>query len=492
MNIPTSTSRSSSFIIRADASPQMGTGHVMRCFALAQAAQDMGLTVHLMGRVNVPWVLEKLRSENIPFTRLEGEVPKEESPEAFLALIRESGLHPDWIVTDGYHFTLPCQKAVREAGYKLLVIDDYNHLPEYSCDILLNQNLGAEDFAYSGDIGTKLLGPKYALLRREFVQARQRAEQRQFPAKPEKLLLTLGGGDFSSFLPSIADALTLPELTGCTLRVIQGGMREEDIRRSLAKCPATLEILGRVDDMPALLLDTDLCITAGGSTCWELCAMGVPFLVLAIAENQKNVCGSLCKAGWTSIFSIVTVKALLHPLGKFFPVNGVDAEGGTRVLRVCEPLHELCVRKITLADSDSILHLANDVDVRKNALTSSKIEASEHSQWFKCKLEQIEDVPFFIVHYHQQLVGYVRFDKGNDKGTAIVTIAVSPQWRDKKIGTAVLQKCCQMLPKHWATVIAYVKPENFASQKMFVNAGFIFDGEKIIKHVMVLCYYMNL
>ena len=486
------TSRLPSFLVRADASPQMGTGHVMRCLALAQAAQDMGFSVHMMGRVNLPWVLEKLHSENIPFTRLEGEIPTEESPEYLLKLIQESGFSPDWVVMDGYHFTLPCQRAIREAGYKLLLIDDYNHLPEYSCDILLNQNLGAEEFVYSGDIGTKLLGPKYALLRREFVKARKLAEQRHFSSKPKKLLLTLGGGDFSSHLRLIASALALPELTGCTLRVIQGGMREEDIRDCLSQCPATIEILERVDDMPALLLDTDLCVTAGGSTCWELCAMGVPFLLLEIAENQKKVCASICKADWASAFSMSTLKKLLNFAGKPFHYSNADAKGCERVLRVCDPLHGLSVRMATLADSDFILHLANDEDVRKNALASNKIEDCEHAQWFKRKLEQIEYVPFFIIYYQQQLVGYVRFDKGNDEGAAIVTIAISPEWRNKKVGTAVLTKCCRLLAGRYSTVISYVKPNNVASQKMFLRTGFTLSGQKIIKNTLVLCYNLTL
>ena len=305
-------------LIRADATSLMGTGHVMRCLALAQAAQDMGLSVHMAGRVNVPWVLAKLHTENIPFTLLEGEVPKEESPAVFFEQIQTLGVHPDGVVTDGYHFTLPCQKAIREAGHKLLVIDDYNHLPEYSCDILLNQNLGAEVFAYTGDIGAKLLGPKYALLRREFVKARRLAVQRQFPSKPEKLLLTLGGGDFTEHLRSIADALTLPELSKCTLRVIKGGMQEKDIRESLSQCPAKIEILGRVDDMTSLLLDTDLCITAGGSTCWELCAMGVPFLVLELTNNQHDVVVNILKDGMSMLFSLTNLKNTFDVWRDFF------------------------------------------------------------------------------------------------------------------------------------------------------------------------------
>ena len=161
---------SASLLIRADAAPAMGTGHVMRCLALAQAAKVRGIPVRLVGRVNVRWVRERLRTEGVAFTALEGEVPEKEAPEDLFGQPSDNfsneveGVTP-WVVLDGYHFGLDCQKAVRAAGYKLLVIDDYCHLPEYSCDILLNQNIGAEKFAYTGDIGAKLLGPEFALLR---------------------------------------------------------------------------------------------------------------------------------------------------------------------------------------------------------------------------------------------------------------------------------------------------------------------------------------
>lgn len=287
--------KSISLLIRADAAPRMGTGHVMRCLALAQAARRAGLEVHMICRLGVAWVQERLALEGVPVHRVGGEPPAQEYPEDVLAQLRMDSLpvpSPEgegiWVVVDGYHFTLECQQAIRAAGYKLLVIDDYAHLPEYSCDILLNQNIGAETLEYHGDIGKKLLGLEYVLLRQEFLDAREKAAQRVFPPTPQKILITLGGGDFIEYLERIAAKMNEPELAGRTVRVIQGAMDAGRIRAAFAASPAKLEILPRVDDMPALLLDTDLCITAGGSTCWELLCLGVPFLTVEVAENQHN------------------------------------------------------------------------------------------------------------------------------------------------------------------------------------------------------------
>jgi UDP-2,4-diacetamido-2,4,6-trideoxy-beta-L-altropyranose hydrolase len=304
--------------IRADANPRFGVGHVMRCLALAQIAAQKGFNVYLVGRISVPWLREYFVKENISFTELTDDIPDTEKSENLLAqLARSSPEKADaagWIILDGYHFGPECHKAVHSAGYKLLVIDDYNHLPEYHCDILLNQNFGSEDFIYTGNIGHKLLGPKYALLRPDFASARTQAENRIFPEKVKNILLTLGGGDFSTYLDRIAPALAVPDLSDCTLRIIAGSMPETGIRAALRGCPASLEILRRVDDMPKLLLDTDLCITAAGSTCWELCCLGVPFLVHPVADNQQEIARWSILNGTAKSFNMDNIVSLMYDI----------------------------------------------------------------------------------------------------------------------------------------------------------------------------------
>jgi UDP-2,4-diacetamido-2,4,6-trideoxy-beta-L-altropyranose hydrolase len=297
--------------IRADASPQMGTGHVMRCLALGQAARAEGVPVHITGRVAVEWVRKRLEIEGIAFSGLPGPPPATEKPEDLLARLGGSG-KGDWVALDGYHFGLDCQQAVRAAGRKLLVIDDYAHLREYSCDILLNQNIGAEEQAYKGDMGRRLLGPKYALLRPEFLLARRRAAERSFPGKAQNILLVLGGGDFSAHLERIAPGLARPQLAGCALRVVTGAMPPERVRGLLRDCPANLEILDRAADMPAIFTAADLCVTAGGSTCWELCCLGTPFLTMEVAENQHDLVLGLQKNGIAPIYAPEALAAMMR------------------------------------------------------------------------------------------------------------------------------------------------------------------------------------
>lgn len=283
-------------IIRADASSSIGTGHVMRCVALAQAAVKQGISVHLIGHIGVPWVKERLAMENIPVTFLEGEAPEKENPLTLLEQLDSEG-GADWVVLDGYRFHLDCQVAVRDAGYKLLYIDDYEHLPEYSCDILLNQNIGAEAFLYKGDIGEKLLGEKYTLLHPSFLVARQKAESLCKHNPPRHILISLGGGDSSKYLPEIVQCLQTVDLSKSTITVLQGSMAYEYIEKKFASLACPVKILPVCHDMASLLLETDFCITAGGSTCWELCCLGVPFCTVAIAENQEAIIKNLASRG---------------------------------------------------------------------------------------------------------------------------------------------------------------------------------------------------
>lgn len=328
----------SHLLIRADATSTIGTGHVMRCLALALAAQAEGINVRMVCRLGVDWLVARFAKENLPVTSLDARLPERESPEILLQQLAEGaqGAPPSqsWVVLDGYHFGLDCQKAVREAGYKLLVIDDYAHLPEYSCDVLLNQNIGAEKFQYQGDIGQKLLGLRYVLLRPEFLAAREKAKARVFPETPQHILLTLGGGDSSPYLRCMAHHFAVPEMQGRVLRVIAGAMSNNAVFEYLRDCPASIEILRNVENMPALLLDTDLCITAGGSTCWELCCLRVPFLVVEIAKNQHAITKNLFHADKNILFSARNMQNKMCRLNaeQSFLVDGKGANLVARAL----------------------------------------------------------------------------------------------------------------------------------------------------------------
>lgn len=481
--------------IRADAAPRVGTGHVMRCLALARWALQEGADVVFSGRVNVPWVRERLEREGIPFFPVHGDIPTSEDPRS-LRPVLDSLPKGGWLVFDGYHFGLDCQNAARAAGARLMVIDDYAHLPEYDCDILLSQNLGAEKLSYAGNIGRTLLGPRYALLRPEFAAARPAAESRKMPLSPRKLLLTLGGGDFTDHLTRIAPCFSLPELKGITLRVISGAMRKEDVLACLNDCSATIDVLERVEDMPGLLLDTDLCITAGGSTCWELCCLGVPFLTVAVAENQRAIVSEFSERfgmrqlSPLSLASALSQDAEAGDARRRSLLSLVSGDGALIVLR------RLAVPAFTLRlalkeDSDRILQLANDPAVRNVSFFFRLITEAEHEAWFSKRLTG--SLPFYLAFRDADFVGYARFDKDTDVlGGAVISVAVTPEYRNKGMGTELIkQSCAEAFSSGITVVVAYVKPQNHASARAFISAGFIGKGEGFVNGCLCLRFELR-
>ena len=285
---------SNPLIIRADADSRMGTGHVMRCLALGQAWQDAGGAVVFITCCENETLLQRLRDEK--FT-----VIKMNNPDEFLTRL-SSDLRPlssgEWLVFDGYHFDLVCQRAVRAAGFKLLLIDDYNHLPEYECDILLNQNINAPELHYCVNPEAKqLLGTQYALLRREFRAGNR--NDRTVPAEARNILVTLGGADPDNVTLKVVQALNYLNICGLHVRIIVGPANPhiESLRDAAGLSTFDIRLLSDVKDMPQLMRWADLAVSAAGSTCWELCSLGVPILTVILAENQAGLAVRLEKSG---------------------------------------------------------------------------------------------------------------------------------------------------------------------------------------------------
>ena len=156
-------------LIRADASVAMGSGHVMRCLALAQAWQDAGgRAVFAMADVT-PAIHERLTAESSGVLTLSASAGSAEDSKQTIELAQAQ--NAKWLVVDGYQFDAEYyQRSMKAANFKLLFLDDFGHAKHYSADVVLNQNVSAQQGLYSDcEVHTRvLLGPKYALLRREF------------------------------------------------------------------------------------------------------------------------------------------------------------------------------------------------------------------------------------------------------------------------------------------------------------------------------------
>ena len=120
-------------LIRVDADPVMGTGHWMRCLALAQGWTTFGGQVTFLTREGSLFLKHTLDPE-IKLAVLVGEDDAKET----ITLAKK--LNASWIVADGYHFDHEFQRQLKESGRKLMVMDDYGHASHYYADVVLNSN----------------------------------------------------------------------------------------------------------------------------------------------------------------------------------------------------------------------------------------------------------------------------------------------------------------------------------------------------------------
>jgi len=296
-----------SLVVRADASSTIGTGHVMRCLALAQGWLDsVGGDVTFVSASLADWFLRRLATEGISVVSVDGARGGLDDADLTLATAARSGAR--WIVTDGYAFDDRYQRAIKAGPARLLFIDDYAHCTDHSADIVLNQNLHANDRMYRplDDDTRLLLGPRYVLLRREFRQAGRSSQKAA--GTGTRVLITLGGGDPDDVTTKVVNALSHVPVKDLEAIVAVGpsNPNEPTLQQAVEALPMPVRLEYGVEDMVPLMQWADMAICAGGSTCWELAYMGVPSVVVVLAENQRPIAESLAAVdaieylGWHS------------------------------------------------------------------------------------------------------------------------------------------------------------------------------------------------
>jgi len=275
-------------LVRADAGAHIGTGHLMRCLALAEAWRARGGHAIFITACESDVLRRRILEEGFHVATLKWSHPDPSDWEMTSELLAE---HPGaWTVLDGYHFDPAYQQRVREAGHLLLVIDDMAHLDCYHADVVLNQNLNAEQLHYSCDPETRLLlGTRYVLLRSEFLT--WKGWRRQIPDAARKVLVSLGGSDPDNVTLKVIRALQRlgPEGLESIVCVGASNLHYRELELAVRDSTFPIRLERNVSNMPELMAWADVAISAGGSTCWELAFMGLPNIVLVLAENQRAV-----------------------------------------------------------------------------------------------------------------------------------------------------------------------------------------------------------
>ena len=275
-------------LLRTDASVAIGTGHVMRCLALAQAWQDAGGTVAFAMAETTPDVTQRLHLEHAEVMRVDAQAGSEEDARQVVQSVRDS--RAGWVVLDGYHFVSEYQRELKSAGLKLLVLDD-GGMMESPADLILNQNSNATESMYPGrmDHARLLLGSRYVLLRREFKTWRN--HRRDVAHTASKLLVTMGGSDPDNVTSLAIQALSKLVTKGLHFIVVAGGSNPnfESLQQAASALGDRIELKETATNMPELMAQADIAVIAAGGTLWELLYMGCPTLSFARNPVQGSI-----------------------------------------------------------------------------------------------------------------------------------------------------------------------------------------------------------
>ncbi|SNR90643.1 UDP-2,4-diacetamido-2,4,6-trideoxy-beta-L-altropyranose hydrolase [Pseudomonas segetis] len=311
-------------VFRVDASLLIGSGHTMRCLTMAEALRQQGVECHFLCRNHKGHLIEQIRGAGYTVHELPVEVdvfPERDGlvHSAWLGVTQAhdvkdcqpiiSALQPSWIIVDHYALDCDWEEKFQPFCQHLMVIDDLADR-KHSCDLLLDQNLGrlATDYtALVPEHCTILTGPIYALLRSEFYDLREYSLKRRSQPSLKNIILNMGGVDKDNATGKVLCALeqcSLPQ--DCKVTVIMGAKAPwiENVQAQASSMSRLIDVKVNVSNMATLMAECDLVIGAAGSTSWERCCLGVPTLMVVLAQNQVEAAKALEAQGAAICFML--------------------------------------------------------------------------------------------------------------------------------------------------------------------------------------------
>ncbi|WP_396586916.1 UDP-2,4-diacetamido-2,4,6-trideoxy-beta-L-altropyranose hydrolase [Bermanella sp. R86510] len=282
-------------LFRADASLAIGSGHIMRCLTLASELDTKGIHVEFACAQKPGHLIELIKSKgfvchSLPFDENSSDNFAVSDADYTIGLLQLSKY--DLVVVDHYELNDYWLKQVNQYTHKTLVIDDLANR-FLSCDYLLNQNYGVTEEDYFNLVAphTKLLlGVEYSLLRNEFSEFRQQSLARNRQSEHKTLLINMGGIDNDNITLQCLDSVDdIAHKDNYSLKVIMGknAPHVESIKERLQTLPIKSELIIDCQNIAYQMTHADIAIGAAGSTTWERFCLGLPSILVPIADNQR-------------------------------------------------------------------------------------------------------------------------------------------------------------------------------------------------------------
>ncbi len=496
---------------RCDASLQIGSGHVMRCLTLAQGLREGGHSCTFVCRDLPGQMASRIAEAEFTLKLLPAPEPGF-VPEAARPLYADwagvawetdatqthAALHSgfDWLVLDHYAFDARWQDAVRPAASRIMVIDDLADRP-HAADLLLDQNLGRVSADYDGLLpmmAERLVGPRFALLRPEFLTARAHSLARRAGKGFElrHLLIFMGGIDLPDVTGQVLralDAAKPPSLDQITVVMGPQAPAREAVLTLSQSLSVPTRVLVSVADMAEVMAEADLAIGAAGGTAWERCVLGLPSLVVILAGNQQGGAEALAARGAALIAGAVDdreiAEKLLHQIDGLSKdpqslgaisakaADVADGQGLLRVIRAMEvplTLHPAC-----MSDAQTVWQWRQALP--STAFVSGQVtDLGDHLRWFEAALAS-GTRGLWMAMSDDCVLGHMRLDR-DSQGTASVSLLLSPKARGNGLGSRLLGLLSDLARQEGlAGLTAMIHVSNKPSRAAFKAAGFCETGQ---------------
>jgi len=398
----------------------------------------------------------------------------------------------DWLIVDHYGLDRSYENACRGWATHILAMEDLRGRV-HDCDLILDPTPGRTSADYQGRLPEGcilLLGPENALLRKDFSLLRLAAlKRRQAFSKPNRFLISFGLADpVGASVTALEGVLRADEALRIDV-VLGPGARSYERAAQLARKHQGIRLLEFVRDMAGLMAEADVALGAAGTMSWERCSLGLPSILLNLADNQLENAAALEKAGAAVNLGHASetdsekvegaVKTLLADASRWYEMARASADlcdgrGACRAaLAVLRPTRaadgsEVRLRYADSDDMEKMFEWQRHPETRRYARKPHAPTRDEHESWFAQKIED-PDCELFVILHGERKAGVFRLDRLSGM-TWEVTIVVAPDCRGYGVGGAALEFGCGCRP--YDELRAEILPGNEASLKLFVNAGF--------------------
>lgn len=459
-------------VFHADASPSIGTGHVMRCLALAAALRKEGAEVTLASDEMIDALTWRANAIGVRT------VSRKPAPDLV-----------EWVVFDGYHLDARARSVLAPSASSTLVIDDLEgNIADAA--LILNQNLYATPGGPTRPIGEPelLAGPAYALLRPEFAAL---TPERPQPDIADRFLVTMGGADpgnaTATVMAALADIQPSPDV-----RIIIGAAHPSTEAIEQLAAAQGFAIVRDADSLAPHLAWADLVISGCGTSVLESARAGRPIIGIVLAANQRAVADAVERQGIGVVAGThpgLSTKALAdavrtaradrawrQQVGTHGPVL-VDGAGASRVAGVMRT-GPLRLRTATMDDAELLLGWRNEPATRDASFDTRPIDSRNHRDWLAQQLGS-PSARIWIGLVDNAPVGTVRY--AIDGPTATVSVAIAAERRSAGIGARLISMGCTRLAMEGTvrTIDAWIRRGNVASEAAFRRACFILADDLV-------------